>query len=102
VRGELVQVFSGKYAPEHQIVYLELPTMHKPPMIVPERLAVPCISESCLPSCFIDQVDIIVSELVLHGFIVCLNTVGYHGDFWGDNSFSTIHQEERRLSRGPA
>jgi hypothetical protein len=27
---------------------------------------------------------------------------GDHGDFWGDNSFSPIHQEERRLPRGLA
>jgi hypothetical protein len=36
-----------------------------------------------LPFCFIDQVDIITLELVLHGFVVCLDTGGDHGDFWG-------------------
>jgi hypothetical protein len=97
-----MQAFSGKYVSEHQIVHLELPTIHKPLVIVPERLAVLCISVSCLPSCFVDQVSIIVQELVLHRFIVCLNMGGDHGYFWGDNSFSPIHQEERCLPCGPA
>jgi hypothetical protein len=55
--------------------------MHKPLVIVPERLMVPCILESCLPSSFIDKVDIITLELVLSGFIVCLDTGRDHGDF---------------------
>jgi hypothetical protein len=79
--GELVHAFSRKYAPEHQIVHLQLPTVHKPLVIAPEHLAVPCISRSCLPSCFVDKVDIITLELVLHGFVVCLNTGGDHGGF---------------------
>jgi hypothetical protein len=54
-----------------------------------------------LPSLFIDEVDIITPELVLRGFIVCLNMGGDHGDFWGDNSFGPLHQKERRLPRGP-
>jgi hypothetical protein len=73
----------GKYAPEHQIVHLELPTMHKPLVVAPECLAVPCISESCLPSLFVNEVDIITPELVQRGFVVSLNTRGDHGDFWG-------------------
>jgi hypothetical protein len=81
VGATLVQAFLGKYALENQIVHLELPTMHKPLVIAPERLAVLCILESCLPSCFIDQVNIIVLKLVLCGFIVCLNTRGAHDDF---------------------
>jgi hypothetical protein len=48
-----------------------------------ERLAVLCISESCMPSSFIDKVDIITSELVLRCLVVCLNTGRDHGDFWG-------------------
>jgi hypothetical protein len=100
--GELVQAFTGKYAPEHQIIHLELPTMHKPLVVAPERLEVSCISKSCLPSSFIDKVNNIWPELVLHDFVVCLNTGGDHGDLWADNSFSPIHQEERCLPRGPA
>jgi hypothetical protein len=83
VGGELVHAFSRKYAPEHQIIHLKLPTMHKPLVIALEPLAVPCISERCLPSCFVDQVNIIVSKLVLCSFVICLDTGGDHGDFWG-------------------
>jgi hypothetical protein len=92
-RRELMQAFLGKYASEHQIVHLELPIMHKSLVIAPERLAVPCISESYLSSCFIDQVNIIKSELILHSFVIHLDTGGDHGDLWGDNSFSPIHKE---------
>jgi hypothetical protein len=97
-----VQALLEKYVPEHYIVNLKMPTMHKPLVIAPEQLAVPSILECCLPSCFVDQVDIIVPELILHSFIACLNTGGDHGDYWGDNSFGPIHQEESRLPRGPA
>jgi hypothetical protein len=83
VGGELVCTFTGKYAPEHQIVHLELPTIHKLLVIAPKHLAVPCILERCLPSSFFDEVDIITLNLVLRNFIVCLNTRGGHGDFWG-------------------
>jgi hypothetical protein len=69
-----VQNFSRKYVLEHQIVHLELPTMNKPLVTALECLVVPCILDSCLPSCFIDEVDIIASELILHGFIVCPDT----------------------------
>jgi hypothetical protein len=100
--GELVQAFSGKYAPEHQIVHLELPTLQKPLVIALEHLAVQRILESCLPSCLIDQVNVITPELVLCGFIVCFNMGGDHGDFRGDNNFSHIHQEERHLPHGLA
>jgi hypothetical protein len=48
--------------------------MHKPLVVGPKHLAVPCILESCLPSSFVDEVDIITSDLVLHSFIVYLNT----------------------------
>jgi hypothetical protein len=59
------------------------PTMHKPLVIASVCLAVPCISDSCLPSRFVDEVDIITPELGLWGFVICLDTGGDHGDFWG-------------------
>jgi hypothetical protein len=55
--------------------------MHKLLVEAPECLLVPCISESCLPSSFIDKVDIVTPELVLRGFVVWLNMGGDHGDF---------------------
>jgi hypothetical protein len=75
--------------------------LHKPLVVAPELLAILCISESYLPSSFIDDVGIIMPELVLRDFIVCLNTRGDHGDFWGRNSFDPIHQKERCLPHGP-
>jgi hypothetical protein len=71
-RGELVSTLMGKYAPKHQIVHLELPMMCKPLVIAPERLTVPCIAESCLPSSLIDEVDITMPELVHCAFILFL------------------------------
>jgi hypothetical protein len=81
VGGELVCTFTRKYVLEYQIVHLKLSTIHKLLVIVPERLVVPCILGSCLPSSFVDEVDIITPSLVLRGFVVCLNTRGDHGDF---------------------
>jgi hypothetical protein len=72
--GELVSTFSSEHPPEHQIVHLELSAMHEPLLIVFECLAIPCIFNSRLSSSFIDEVDILAPELVLHGFVVCLNT----------------------------
>jgi hypothetical protein len=98
--GELVCAFTGEYATEHQVVHLELPTMHEPLVIALERLMISCVLNSCLPSSLIDEVDIIMSELVLRGFVVCLDVGRDHGDFRGDNDLSPVHQEERRLPRG--
>jgi hypothetical protein len=36
-------------------------------------------------------------ELVLHGFIICLDTKGAHGDLQGEDSLGPIHQEEWSL-----
>jgi hypothetical protein len=77
------RAFTDEYAPEHQIVHLELPTIHEPMVIALERLIVLCISKSCLPSSLIDEVDIITPELVLRGFVVCLDTEGDHGGLRG-------------------
>jgi hypothetical protein len=50
--------------------------MHELLLIVSECLAVPHIFNSRLPSSFNDEVDIFTLELVLCGFIVCLDTEG--------------------------
>jgi hypothetical protein len=67
----------------HQIIHLELSAMHELLLVALECLAVPCIFNHKLPSSFTDKVDIFVLEMVLRGFIVCLNTEGAHGDFRG-------------------
>jgi hypothetical protein len=38
---------------------------------------------SRLPSSFIDKVNIFTPELILRGFLICLDTNGAHDDFWG-------------------
>jgi hypothetical protein len=98
--GKFVHALPAKHPPEDQIIHLELPASHEPLVVAPERLPVACIFNSSLPSSLIDQVDILMSELVLHGFIICLDTQRAHGDFRGKDGLSPIHHEERRLSRG--
>jgi hypothetical protein len=65
----------------HQIVHLELSAMYELLMIMFECLAVSCILNSRLPSLLINEVDILTLELVLRGFVVCLDTKGTHADF---------------------
>jgi hypothetical protein len=60
---ELVSTLSSEHPPEHE-----------PLLIVFECLMVPCIFYSRLSSFLIDEVDIFMLELVLHGFVVCLDT----------------------------
>jgi hypothetical protein len=75
--------------------------MHEPLMISPECLAVLYIFNSRLPSSLVDKVNIFTPELVLRGFIVCLDVKGAHSDFRGEHDLSPIHQKERRSSGGP-
>jgi hypothetical protein len=83
------------------MIHVELSTMHELLMIAPEHFEVSCIFNSILPSSFIDEVDILMPELVLCWFIVCLDAEGAHGDLWGEDGLSLVHQEERRFSGGP-
>jgi hypothetical protein len=70
---ELISSFSSEHPLEHQIVHLELSTAHEPLLVAFECLVVPCIFNSRLSSSFIDEADILTSELVLRGFVVCLD-----------------------------
>jgi hypothetical protein len=58
VEGEFICAFTGEYASEHQVAHLELPAMHESSTIALEHLTVLCISDSCLPSSLIDEVDV--------------------------------------------
>jgi hypothetical protein len=98
--GKLVHSLPIKHSPEDQIIHLGLSASHEQLVVASERLPVACIFNSRLSSSLIDQVDIITPELVLRGFIVCLDTQRAHGDFWGKGGLSLIHHEERRISRG--
>jgi hypothetical protein len=52
-------------------------------------------------SLLIDEVDIFTPELVLPGFIICLDMEGACGDLRGEDGLSPVHQEERSLSGCP-
>jgi hypothetical protein len=67
---------------EQQIIHPELPAMHKLLMIALKRLVIPCILERCLPSSFINKVNIITPELVLRDFVIFLNMGKGNGNFW--------------------
>jgi hypothetical protein len=97
---KFVHALPARHLPEDQSIHLELPALHEPLVVAPERLPVACIFNSSLPSSLVDQVDILMSELVLCGFDVCLDTQRAHGDFRGKDDLDPIHHEERRLSRG--
>jgi hypothetical protein len=73
-RGELVSTLLSEYMSKYQIVHLELSATHEPLLVAFQRLTVPCIFYSRLSSSLIDEVDIFMSELVLHGFVICLDT----------------------------
>jgi hypothetical protein len=88
----LVGSFLSEHTPEHQIIHLELSATHEPLMVAPERLVVPHIFNSRLPSLLINEVNVITMELVLRGFVICLDTEGDHGDFRGEDDLSPIHQ----------
>jgi hypothetical protein len=60
--GELVSIISSEHLQEHQIVHQELSAMRKPCLVVFERLAVPCIFDSRLPSSLINEIDIFTPE----------------------------------------
>jgi hypothetical protein len=47
--------------------------MHKPLVVVPERLVVPCILDRRSPSMFVDEVHILTPQLFLHRFIESLD-----------------------------
>jgi hypothetical protein len=80
---KFVHALPTKHPSEDQIIHLELPALHEPMVVAPERLPAACIFNSSLPSSLIDQVDILTSELVLRGFVTCLYTQRVHGHFWG-------------------
>ena len=58
---------------EDEVASPELPTMHEPLMIAPERLVVACISDCCSPSSLVDEVDIVTLLMLLHRFVKSLD-----------------------------
>jgi hypothetical protein len=100
VGGEFVGTFTGEYALEDQVAHLELPITHEPLVIASECLTVPCISHNCLPCSLLDEVNVIMPELTLCGFVVCLDMGGAHGDLRWEDDYNPVHQEKRHLPCG--
>jgi hypothetical protein len=50
--------------------------MHELLVVAPEWLMVSYVLDSCLPSSRVDEVNVTSSELVLRGFVICLETGG--------------------------
>jgi hypothetical protein len=71
--------------------------MHKPLVVAPERLVVPCIPNCHSPSTFVDEVHVLTPQLFLHRFIERLDPWRAHNDFRGKTGFSPVDQEERGL-----
>ena len=71
--GELVEPCSVQDPFEDEVDSPELPTMHEPLMIAPERLLVACISDCCLPPLFVNEVHIITPQLFLYGLVKSLD-----------------------------
>ena len=54
---------------EDEVASLELPTVHEPLTVAPERLVVACISDRCSPPSLVNEVHVIAPQLLLHGFV---------------------------------
>ena len=57
--GEFMEPYSVLDSPQDEVASLELPAVHKPLMIAPERLVVACISDCCSPPSFANEVHIV-------------------------------------------
>ena len=87
---------------EDEVASPELPAVHEPLMIVPERLVVACISDCCSPPSFVNKVHIVVPQLFLHGFIKSPDPWRAQVNFWWKACFSPVDQEEWSLPGGSA
>ena len=59
--------------PQDEVPSPELPTVHEPLMITPERLVVAYISDCSSPLSFVNEVHIVTPQLFLHGFVKSLD-----------------------------
>ena len=58
---------------EDEVASPELPAVHEPLVIAPERLVVACISDCCSPPSFVNEVHVVTLQLLLHGFVKSLD-----------------------------
>ena len=71
--GEFVEPRSVQDPSQDEVASSELPTVHEPLMIAPERLVVVCISDCCSSTSFINEVHVVTPQLPLHGFVKSLD-----------------------------
>src|SRR6185437_9407296 len=57
--GKFVEPCSAQDPSEDEVASPELPTVHEPLMIAPERLVVACISDCCSPPSLINEVHVV-------------------------------------------
>jgi hypothetical protein len=96
-----VEPFSVQYSSQEQVPDPELPTMHDPLAVAPERLVVTCISDRRLPSAFIDEVHVLTLQPFLHRLIRRLGPWGAHKGFRGKTGFGSVDREGQGLPREP-
>ena len=68
-----MEPFPAQDPSEDEVASPELPTMHEPLMIAPERLVVACILDCCSPPSFVNEVHVVMPQLLLHGFVKSLD-----------------------------
>src|SRR6185503_5312613 len=67
--GEFVEPRSVQDPSEDEVASPELPTVHEPLTVAPERLVVACISDRCSPPSLVNEVHVVAPQLLLHGFV---------------------------------
>src|SRR6185295_16958913 len=65
--GEFVEPRSVQDPSEDEVASPELPTVHEPLMIAPERLVVACISDCCSPPSLVNEVHVVAPQLLQAG-----------------------------------
>ena len=70
--GEFVEPCPVQDPSQDEVASSELPNVHEPLMIAPERLVVACISDCCSQPSFINEVHIVTPQL-MHGLVKSLD-----------------------------
>jgi hypothetical protein len=101
-----MQPFHGKYPPQDEITCLERPGADVAAVVPPQRLLVPRCSERGLAMSLLLQHELLPPHGILAYLVKCQNPRGAMLDLVGENSFSSVDEEEwslaRRLGRGGA
>ena len=94
-----MQSLPGENPPEHEVPYLESPGVDVAAMVPPQRLLVSCRPKRGLPTAFLPQHEIHPPDGVLTCLIEHQDPRGAMLDLVWENRFSSVDEEEWRLSR---